>query len=43
MDLELPITLIYLDTSVYVSTNYAFDGQLFSALQSRIESEQVVK
>jgi hypothetical protein len=41
MEIELPISLVFLDTSVYVSTNYGFDGPLFSALRARIEKQQV--
>ncbi|MDO8444844.1 MAG: PIN domain-containing protein [Deltaproteobacteria bacterium] len=41
MEIDLPISLVFLDTSVYVSTNYAFDGPLFSALRVRIENQQV--
>lgn len=41
MEIELPFSLVFLDTSVYVSTNYAFEGPLFSALRMRIENNQV--
>jgi hypothetical protein len=41
MEIDLPISLVFLDTSVYVSTNYAFNGPLFSALRARIENHQV--
>lgn len=42
MEIDLPISLAFLDTSVYVSTNYAFDGPLFSALRARIENQQLI-
>jgi hypothetical protein len=40
MDDQLPVTLVFLDTSIYVSTNFTFSGPLFSALRSRIEKGQ---
>lgn len=40
MDEKLPVTLVFLDTSIYVSTNFNFAGPVFLALRSRIEQGQ---
>lgn len=40
MDNQFPVTLVFLDTSIYVDTNFAFSGPLYSALRSRIERGQ---
>lgn len=40
MDTELPVSLVFLDTSVYVGENFSFSGHLFSTLKSRIERRQ---
>lgn len=41
MSSRLPTTLVFLDTEVYVTTNFNFQGPLFSALKERIEKKQV--
>lgn len=40
MDAELPISLAFLDTSIYIASNYGFAGPLFSALKARITNKQ---
>lgn len=40
MDTDLPTSLVFLDTSIYISSNYGFTSQLFSALKARIDNKQ---
>lgn len=41
MDNDLPLTLVFLDTSEYVSCNFDYGNALFQALKTRIDDGQV--
>lgn len=42
LDANLPISFVFLDTSIYISSNYGFASPLFLALKARIENKQVI-
>ena len=41
MDNDFPISLVFLDTSEYVSCNFDYENSLFQALKTRIDDGQV--
>jgi hypothetical protein len=41
MDNDLPVSLVFLDTSEYISCNFDYENRLFQALKTRIDGGQV--
>lgn len=40
-EIDLPISLVFLDTCIYIASNFNFGGNLFSALKQRVLDKQV--